>query len=435
MKNIIKFNYCILLFFASAFFSCSSENAPLISQNYADSLLNIKGQSAMQKALNADLQFWENRFKTDTQSYTNGQKYAAVLMSLFRQTGDITNLKKAEKIIRNLNKIQKEKEAGLLRTLANYASLQHQFQEADKFANLALAIGENKYESMLIQFDAAFELGKMEQAKIILVKLKKKYEYAYYFRLAKMQHYDGNLPAAIESMQMAASLSQGNKDLEQAALSNLADLALHNGNFELATINYQKSLAIDNADYHSIKGLGLVAQYHDNNYILAEKLFNFVAAKTQSPDIYFNLSQLAQSTGSQANELRFAQKFEQLSTHEKYGNMYNKYLIELYDGILTNPKAMLKITQNELKNRATPQTNSWYAWALYKNNQKNTALHIYKEKVADKPLEGLELYYLGKLMEAEKREFNANAYFEAAYKNKFELSPMKIKELELTLKS
>ncbi|MES2798173.1 MAG: hypothetical protein V4683_19550 [Bacteroidota bacterium] len=431
MKNNIKgFLLYFLLINTFLLESCTQKNPVLVSEKYIDSLLTIKGLSARELALKTDLNFWKIRYEKDTNSYANSPQYAGMLLAKFRQEGNINNLILGEKIIARLNENQKGAESGFYRTLANYSSLQHRFQEANNFANRALQIGDNQYESLLILFDASFELNKIDQARIILAKIKKKYEYAYYFRLSKMQHYDGKIEEATESMQKAASLSNGNIYLEQIAISNLADLQLHVGDYANASINFQKSLALDHADYHSLKGLGLIAQHHDKNAKIAAKIFNFIATKTQSPDIYFNLSQLAQSTGNQKEEKKYAQIFSEKANQPIYGNMYNKYLIELYDGILNDRLKMLQVAQREMLNRNSPQTNTWYAWALYKNNQKAKALDIYNNSIAGKPLEGLEHYFLGKMMENEKKNYNAKSYFEAAYKSKFELAPAKRLELE-----
>ncbi len=429
MKKALFLTY-IILNLLLGLFSCQQKNKPLISSKYIDSLLTINTLSSREKSLDADIRFWKNRYDSDKTSETNTQIYAGMLSSKFHLYGNIADLKLAENLIQEIYKNQKIKESGLARSLANYSGLQHRFNEASDLANKALEIGDNKYESLLLQFDSAFELGKIDQAKILLYKIKKKYEYAYYFRLSKMNHYDGDLEKAIQSMEQAASLSQGNIYLEQAALSNLADLQLHSGDYEQATVNFKKSLAIDHSDFHSIKGLGIIAQNHDKNLQLTEKIFKYLAKKTASPDIYFNLIQLAQSAGNKVLEIKYAEVFTQKASELVFGNMYNKYLIELNEGVLANPKAMLEIAEKELKNRNTPQTNSWYAWALYKNNKKAEALSIYQKKVAEKPLEGLELYFMGKMMAAEKKSYNANAYFKAAFKNKYELMPKKIVELE-----
>jgi tetratricopeptide (TPR) repeat protein len=427
--SIIIFNLLIFLF------SCQQKNTNLVSSKYVDSLLSINTLSSREKALELDMKFWKNRYESDKTSETNTQKYAGMLTARFHLYGNIADLKLAENLIQKIYKNQKIKESGLARSLANYSGLQHRFNEASALANKALEIGDNKYESLLLQFDSAFELGKIDQAKILLHNIKKEYEYAYYFRLSKMNHYDGDLEKAIQSMEKAALLSHGNIYLEQAAISNLADLQLHSGDYEQASLNFQKSIALDHADYHSIKGIGIIAQNHDKNFQLAQKLYDFVAKKTASPDIYFNLIQLAQSVDNKDFEIKYAKEFTQKASEPIYGNMYNKYLIELSEGVLANPKTMLEIAEKEVKNRNTPQTNSWLAWALYKNNRKAEAMAIYQKKVNEKPLEGLELYFMGKMMAAEKKLQNAQAYFKAAFKNKFELMPNKIVELETELNS
>jgi len=50
--------------------------------------------------------------------------------------------------------------------------------------------------------------------------------------------------------------------------------------------------------------------------------------------------------------------------------------------------------------------------------------------VSGKPLEGLELYYMGKLMAGLQRKYNAQQFLNAAYKNRYDLSPFKQKDLE-----
>lgn len=427
--------YCFSFFSILIFLSCQKKTEVIISEKYIQSLLNTKELSDNEKAVVLDLDFWAKRVKSNPNSNTNLQKYAAMLTAKFHLYGNITDLQKAESIITKINIESKNTESGLMRTLANMASLQHQFQVAKALTINALKIGDNKYDTMLQLFDADFELGKITEAKIILSKIAKKYEYAYFFRLAKMQHFEGDLDKAIGSMKTASELSFGNKYLQQTALSNLADLQLHAGNFEEASQNYQKSIAIDQADFHSLKGLGLIAQNHDLNNKLAEQIFEFIAKKTDSPDIYFNLSQLAQSTGNKANEQKYAKLFSEQASQKMYGNMYNKYLVELYDGVLYNPARMLEIAEKEIKIRSTAQTNSWYAWALFQNNRKTEALAVYKNSVSGRPLEGLELYYVGKLLAANNRNYTSEKYFEAAFKNRFELSPNKKTEVEKRINS
>jgi hypothetical protein len=427
MKNISTIIPILLLIFLA---SCQSKNTAIINTKFIDSLLANNTLSAKQKAVSQDLDFWKKRLETNPESYINSQQYASMLLAKFQLYGNIEDLKNAEKLILMVNKNQKETESGLFRNLANYSNLQHRFAEANNFSNRALKIGENKYETLLQLFDNTFELGKIEQAKAILYKIKKPNEYAYYFRLSKMNHYLGDLEGSISALETASKLANGNIYLEQAAISNLADLYAHSGEFEKANENYLKSICLDQADYHSITGLGLVALNHDKNPKLAAKIFDYVASKTKSPDIYYRYVQLAQYLNDKKMEEKYALKFIEKASLPVYGNMYNKYLIEIYDATLNDSKKMLEIAKKELINRNTPQTSSWYSWALYKNNLKSEAITNFKTNVSGKPLEGLELFYIAKMLMAEKKEYHANEYFALAYKNRFDLSPNKKIQLE-----
>lgn len=428
MKTLI-----IFLLTVSILGACTTKSKTIVSQKNIDSVLAINALSKQEKNIKSDIFFWKNKYDKQPESQTYAQKYAGMLLANFQLYGDINDLKLAESITQQFTQQLANTDSGIYRSLANYAGLQHQFNSAYNFANIASKIGDNQYFSQLLLFDAAFELGKMDQAKIILSEIKKQYEYAYYFRLAKMHHYDGDLEAAQNAMETAIILSKDNVFLQQKAMTNLADLQLHSVDYEAANQNYLKSLELDHADFHALKGLGIIAQNHDKNYKLAQLIFDYIANKTKSPDIYFNLTALAQAQGNKATELKYAKLFTEKASQKIYGNMYNKYLIELFEGPLKDSKAMLAICENEIKIRNTPQTNAWYAWALHQNFQKEKALEIYNNQVKEKPLEGLELYFMAKMMQLEKKENLAKLYSKAAYKNRFELMPKGKNELEITI--
>jgi hypothetical protein len=131
---------------------------------------------------------------------------------------------------------------------------------------------------------------------------------------------------------------------------------------------------------------------------------------------------------------KYAQMFADIAGDSIYETMYNKYLIELYTGILYDPAKAEAIAKYEISNRATPQTYAWYAWCLYFNNKKDKASKVYKEHVSGKPLEGIELFWMGKMMKGLGKGYNANEFFKAAEKNRYDLSPSMMKNLDDNLK-
>src|SRR4029078_11586212 len=117
-------------------------------------------------------------------------------------------------------------------------------------------------------------------------------EYGYLFRRSKYEHYKGSLDSAIACMKQAANKAGNNKSLQTLALSNAADLCIHKAGIKEAAELYKQSLQLNPCDLHSIAGLGWIALVYDGSDSLAERLFQFVHSKTQSPDIILKLSQL-----------------------------------------------------------------------------------------------------------------------------------------------
>ncbi|MBS1577891.1 MAG: hypothetical protein JST09_21515, partial [Bacteroidetes bacterium] len=254
--------------------------------------------------------------------------------------------------------------------------------------------------------------------------------YPYYFRRSKYEHYHSSLDTAISYMLKAAAASQGNKYLEQAAISNAADLYIHAGDLQKSNDLFRKSIAIDAADFHSIMGIGWIALMHDNNDSLARKVFEFAHSHLLSPDPLLKLMYTFQQKKDSANEKKMANEFVAEASQPEYGQMYNKYLIDIYTSVLSNTQRAVELAKNETESRPTPQTYAWYAWALIKNNEKEKAGSVFSQFISGKPLEGLELYYMGKLMQESGKGYNAKEFFKAAWKNRYDLSPAQIADLE-----
>ncbi len=428
MKQIIT-GIAILFLFAS----CKNEKKPIVSAVFIDSLITNYNDSASRNAIEAELQFWKGRIIPGNPGLTNELKYAGALVQRFQSQGTIEDLITADSILHNSSKAFNNSEAGLVLALVRNNILQHRFNDADTLFQEAKKIGLKKYESAAIGFDVLFELGFYSLAENELKKIANANDYGYNFRHAKMAHYKGELDTAIAAMQRAGELSQNIIALKQAALSNQADLNLHNGNLQEAHGLYVESIRLDASDLHSIMGLGWIALVNDKNDSLAEKIFRFVQSKTKAPDVIFKLMQVADARGDSALQKKQADQFVETVTTPAYGNMYNKYLLELYTGILNEPAKAEALAQKELTNRSTPQTYAWYMWALHCNNKKAEAAKIYQQHVSGKPLEGLELFWMGKYMQALDKGYNAKEFFKAAYKNRYDLSVGMVGELEKLL--
>ncbi len=412
---------------------CTHQKKTLISEFYIDSLINNYLEPEFARSNDSSMQFWKNRINPALPGLVSESKYAGFLSMRFHLFGDIQDIRKADSTINKVDLDFNHNEAQANLTLSGYSILQHRFKEADAYLEKAKRIGLKKYDLLTSSFDVDFELGRYFNASNELKELKSSSDYGYYFRLSKLEHLNGMLDSSINAMLYAAKQEESSPYLEQVALSNAADLYIHAGDLEEAADLYRKCISLNCSDFHSIAGLGWIALINDKNDSLAAKIFSFVHTKNKLPDALYKLTQVAEARKDEAGQKKWAKIFVSCATDSVYGNMYNKYLIELYTGILHDPSRAEQISRRELENRSTPQTNAWFAWSLFSNNKKDEAYGQFQKNVSGKPLEGLELYWMGKLMQGLNKGYNAQAFYKAAYINKFDLSPDILSDLEKQL--
>jgi hypothetical protein len=409
---------------------CTRQPKSIVSTYFVDSLINNYRIPKFARSNDATMQFWKDRINPNLPGLVSESKYAGMLTMRFHMFGDIRDIKAADSVIRKVDCDFNHKEAQANLTLVGYSILQHRFSVADAYLEKAKKIGLKKYDLLTSSFDVDFELGRYFDAGNKLKELKPSADYSYFFRLSKMDHLNGLIDSSIHAMLEAADLEKGSPYLQQVALSNAADLCIHAGYLKQAADLYTKCIRLNGVDFHSITGLGWIALVSDNNDSLAERIFVFVQKHNKLPDAFYKLTQMAEARGDSGLIKKWATTFASRVSDSSYGDMYNKYLIELYTGILQNPSRAEQISRAELRNRATPQTYAWYAWSLFSNNKKEEAYTEFEKNVSGKPLEGLELYWMGKMMQALKKGYNAQAFYKAAYSNRYDLSPAILKDLE-----
>lgn len=367
--------------------------------------------------------FWRSRINPVNPGYLEETRYAFGLSMEFRYWGTIDSLRKADSLLRNVDRDYNHKEASALLGLSVHGVTEHCFGVADSFLQKAKQVGLRPYEALTTSFDVDYELGRYTRAKMELNAIRSPEDFGYWYRRSKLDHLNGQLDSAIDDMNNAIRLTGVNEYLRDVALANAGDLYLHAGDLRQAVDAYRECVRLNTADFHSLMGLGWIALVHDGNDRLAEKVFRFAASKNHLPDPLFKLAQVAAFRHDTAGQERWADSFARRATNPVYGRMYNKYLIQLYTGILHRPELAEVIARDELANRATPQTYAWYVWALLADNRKEEAYRIYEQHVSGQPLEALELCWMGKLMEALEKNYNARQFYAAADQTRYDLDP------------
>jgi tetratricopeptide (TPR) repeat protein len=417
----------ISLLSVAALVSCTQKTA-VVQQTYVDSLVKNYTLPLTAKSIEGDALFWKQRISEQPENFVAKEKYAHALVAKFHLGSDIKDLKSADSILADLNNQAFSSTSGVKLTLANVKMLQHQFRPASELITAVQESGEMRNAVNMMRFDAEFELGNYTDAKMALAANKRKSEFAYQFRFAKQEDHEGSSDGAINHMKAAAA-STVSPYLQTVALSNAADFYMHSGKYKEAYKLYKYCINTNPADFHSIEMIGWLALVHDHDVNLAVSIFNFLKTKTLSPHMLLQLSRSYELSDSK-KATRYAEQFVQEVTDPVYSDMYNKYLVEVYTGILNNPSKALSIANKETSNRPTAQTFTWLASSLLANGQKNAAYNIFKEKVAGHSLEGQESFSICKLLLSLSKNNEAREYLEAAQKNIYELTPAMARELD-----
>lgn len=404
------------------------DKTPVVESIFIDSLLANYSLPHFARAVDEDVLFWKQRVLKEPDNFLAKEKYAVGLIEKFQIFSDVRDVKSADSVLNILIRTNKADSAGLMLMLAKVKMLQHQFYQAAGLIEKVRNTGTEKYATAMLQFDSDFELGNYSAAKVALLTNKQNEDYGYNFRVSKLHHYEGSADSAIAQMLKAENLSQ-KTELKTAALSNAGDLYLHSSKVEEAYKLYKASVQNNAADFHSLGKIGWIALVHDKNTAQAIRIFKFLQSQIKSPYPLLLLS-YSYELSNHTIAKTFAEKFIKEVAFEMYGDMYNKYIIELYAGILNQPAKAVAVAKRELQQRKTPQTYAWLAYALSLSQKNDEALQFFKEYVSGKPLEGYELFLMGRLMENAGKKLNASQFYKEAEKNKYDLTPVMIRHLE-----
>ncbi|UWX53748.1 hypothetical protein NYZ99_11390 [Maribacter litopenaei] len=195
--------------------SCSEEsNNRVASQRDYDKYLVTHAPKTTSKYF----ELWNSKIRLDSMQLTSFGIVGGEYGRYFKETGDISYLKKAERSLKRAVEIASVGRAGYRRSLArNYIS-QHRFKEALVLANEAREIGTDPKESQYLLFDVHLELGNYRTAEKYLDSTKNMKDFGYLIRLAKWNDYKGDLETTINFMEKAKGLAVESKNRDSDCL-------------------------------------------------------------------------------------------------------------------------------------------------------------------------------------------------------------------------
>lgn len=418
-RNLLFFSIVLLQF-------TSCENKVTITSKKDYHAFMVDGMVAKEaEKINTEISFWQQRLQKDTGSYINMLELASNYLHLFRITGNINPLIYGDSLLKRSSAKLNNRDPEILYSLSQNSIAQHQFLAAASYTEAAEKEKGDMYTIRLLQFDASMELGKYKEAYKSLESLKDKSAFDYLIRKAKWEDHRGNLDGAILLMEQAfAKVKDKKKSLYCWTLSNLADMYGHAGRVEESYKAYLNVLEKDPANLYCLKGIAWIAYAHDKNTTEAKHILQYILTQKEMPDLKLVLAQIAETEGNEAEKKKLLNEFVSTVTKPGYGDMYNKYLIEIYTEELNDHDKAFSLAEKELKNRFTPETCDWMAWTYYNKGEMAKALEYSKSYVYKMTFEPGATMHTAFIYAANGKKEEAKRMLEGCLESSFELGPV-----------
>lgn len=434
----MKYTSSILAISLFMFFAGCSRKQPVVNENdIVAYIAKMPAEPAALKSVNDDLSFWQARLTERPDAISAQTKVAGLLVKGFEYTGNIAALHQSDSLYTLANKLVKMNSSSVYRALAANAITQHRFLKAQTYLDSAYNLGDDKYLTLLMQFDVAMELGNYAAAQKKLKQLNPADSFEKLIRQAKYEdHVNGKLEKAIVLMEKAVLLvNKDNKALYCWAKSNLADMYGHANRIDDAYKNYLEVLKEDSAYYHCLKGIAWLAFSHDKNTVLAEKILTALKKVHPIADYDLTLADIAAFENKNIKSARLLQQYYKQTSNYLYGDMYKRYHFILQADNFGNYENALKLATEEVRNRPTATSYDLLAWAYYKKGAVTEAVNIVKSNVENRVFEPGALYHMGIIYKAAGNKQKAKQYLKEAGNARYELGPVLSKQIEKELAS
>lgn len=414
--------------------SCSRKKMVTATKDYSQYMKPAHFRK-QEKRVKAETAFWTDRLRRDTASYVNLMELGRCFLSEFKLNADIQRLKAGDSLLKAASARLNHREPELLYALTQNNITRHRFKEAAMLNNDAAQAGGSSYTICLLDFDVNMELGDYDAALQQLNKIKDKTSFDYLIRKAKWEDHLGNLDLAISIMEEAAKKTGNSRVAASWVQSNLGDMYGHAGEVKKSYQCYLDVLKNEPANFHCLQGIAWIAFSHDGEPEAAKKIISFILQYYPEPGLYLQLAQIAESQGRSSEREKNENRFLEMARNDRYGNMYNQYLVELMAGKKETKNEALRLAEKELNNRFTPETADRYALALLSNGEVQKAYQFAKAYVYRRCFEPSVLLHAAQIFAAAGRSREAREMLSACRESAFELGPVKMNTVNSLLAS
>jgi tetratricopeptide (TPR) repeat protein len=422
MKKLFTIAVAVVLF------GCQEKAEKITDSNDYNQYLNTINTPS-KDAIEADFEFWQKRFNNDSTHLMEMSRLSGIHAALFGSTGDISELKTSEALIKKSLATSARNKDTYLRSLAHNYIAQHRFKEAQVLLDSAYSYPDNRRETEMMLFDVAMELGNYQSADTLLGKIKNTKDFNYLIRLAKWSDQNGNLDAAIKCLEQAQQIAEerNNKGFKLWIYSNIGDFYGHAGRLKDSYNSYLKTLALEPDNHYVKKQIAWMVYSFEKNTEEANRILDSVMVNHKVPDYHLLKAEIATFNGNTSEANKQRKLFLTAAEDPNYGGMYNTYLINVY--VKTAPEKALQLAETEVDNRATPETYQLLAYAQLKAGQKDAALKTIENYVEGQTSEPKALFHAALVYKANGMTDKVALLKEELLDASYELGPVTAKEI------
>lgn len=429
MKHFLS----LLMLAVAAVSGCSEKSNIVCPGDYA-AFFDSEAIKKQELSINQERSFWQIRLQRDTGNFVDMMKLASTHLRLFKLKGNIADLHAGDSLLAVSAAKLNYQDPGMLFAISQNYITQHRFNDAALYVGAAEKAKADKYTSMLLGFDADMELGLYQHANRKLASLKDQSSFDYLVRKAKMEDHKGNLDEAIELMEQAfEKVKHKDKNLYCWTKSNLADMYGHAGRIKESYNAYLDVLRKDSSYIYALKGIAWIAYSHDHNTKEAKRILQYIVSQTNMPVIWLTLAGIEEWEGNDNCKNEYIRMFLDEVQKPGYGDMYNKYLIDICLEELADPDRAITIAKKEVNNRPTPETFDWLAWSLYKDGEVRKAFAFAKDNVNRQTFEPGAILHTAQIFAASGKKNEARRMLKQCLESSFELGPLQTQQVKKML--
>lgn len=251
----------------------------------------------------------------------------------------------------------------------------HDFASALETGRQALAMNPHNAAIYGVLVDANVELGDYEEAVKMADKMVSiRPDLRSYSRVSYLRQIHGDMPGAIEAMEMAVTAGYPGTDQTSWASLTLGDLYLRQGDVEKAENQYRSILDVREDYPFALAALGEL-ELARKNFEKAEVLFTQAAAIIPEVGFYEGLAQVYQATGRQAEfETTFGEIIEMMQDDEAHGHNMSLEFAHAYADLKNDFETAIRFAKQEYEKRPENiDVNGLLAEFYFKTGQRHLA--------------------------------------------------------------